>query len=89
MQTTRQLGDAYFEQPHSFAVVSITDDGPGIHESVQSNIFDPLVTTKTKGEGTGLGLYICQRIIRAHKGEIIFYSVPGKTTFEVWLPLEG
>jgi signal transduction histidine kinase len=44
-------------------------------------------TTKSQGEGTGLGLYIAHQIIERHCGTITVDSTPGKTTFEVHLPL--
>jgi two-component system, NtrC family, sensor kinase len=71
------------------AVVRIIDDGPGIDEDVLPRIFDPFFTTKTKGEGTGLGLGIVRRIIDKHAGEVKCESRPGRTAFEVRLPLRG
>jgi signal transduction histidine kinase len=53
---------------------------------VQARIFDPFFTTKPVGEGTGLGLDIVHRIVRAHKGSIRVDSVPGRTMFQVRLP---
>ncbi|MCG8316862.1 MAG: ATP-binding protein [Pseudomonadales bacterium] len=70
-------------------VVAITDDGPGIPEEVQPHIFDTFYTTKPAGEGTGLGLGICKRIIDKHGGSISFASKPGKTSFVVTLPISG
>lgn len=69
------------------AVVEITDNGAGIPADVAPRIFDPFYTTKLQGEGTGLGLDTVYQIIRMHKGNISFTSVPGKTTFTVRLPL--
>ncbi len=66
--------------------VTITDSGSGIPEDIQSKIYDSFFTTKPAGEGSGLGLGICQRIIEKHNGSIDFTSEPGKTTFEVILP---
>ncbi|MEM7333696.1 MAG: ATP-binding protein [Chloroflexota bacterium] len=69
-------------------VVEITDSGPGIPLEIQEKIFDPFVTTKPPGEGTGLGLNISHQIIvQKHKGQITFYSKPGQTCFRVQLPL--
>jgi signal transduction histidine kinase len=70
------------------AVVEVVDTGPGIPPEVERRIFEPFFTTKGAGEGTGLGLDIARRIVKArHKGEIRFESRPGETTFEVRLPL--
>jgi len=54
---------------------------------VQGRMFEPFFTTKAVGEGTGLGLDIVQRIVRSHKGSIRADSVPGRTVFQVRLPL--
>ena len=71
-----------------WAVVEIEDNGSGIPESIQANIFDPFFTTKSPGQGTGLGLNISHNIIvQKHKGRMDVYSHPGKTRFEVHLPL--
>lgn len=66
--------------------VSVTDTGGGIPEEQMRRIFEPFYTTKKKG--TGLGLMIVQRIVRAHEGRIELESHVGRgTTFRVWLPL--
>jgi len=67
--------------------VRISDTGPGIPPEVLPRIFDPFFTTKPPGEGTGLGLGICHQIVRHHDGRIGVFSEPGRTTFEVLLPL--
>ncbi len=67
--------------------VKITDTGPGIAKNVQPRIFDVNFTTKSQGKGTGLGLYIAHQVIQKHGGSISVDSVPGRTTFEVHLPL--
>lgn len=68
--------------------VRISDNGPGIPPEVMPRIFEAFFTTKPKGEGSGLGLDICQKIIKRHGGEITVDSVPGKTTFTVRLPMD-
>jgi PAS domain S-box-containing protein len=66
--------------------VSVTDTGGGIPQEQINRIFEPFYTTKEKG--SGLGLMIVQRIIRAHDGRIDLESHVGRgTTFRVWLPL--
>jgi signal transduction histidine kinase len=67
--------------------VRITDSGPGIPAEVRGRIFDPFFTTKAPGTGSGLGLGICQQIVRRHGGRILVDSEPGRTSFEVLLPL--
>ncbi len=66
--------------------VSVTDTGGGIPQEQLNRIFEPFYTTKKKG--TGLGLMIVQRIVRAHNGRIELESHVGRgTTFRLWLPL--
>lgn len=72
-----------------WAVVKITDNGKGIPPRQLDKIFEPFFTTKGKGEGTGLGLNICKRILDKHGGDIEVESADGKTTFTVRLPLQG
>lgn len=67
----------------------VLDNGPGIPEDLREQIFAPFFTTKPEGEGTGLGLYICQNIVKEHGGEIALESSTGKgTAFCVHLPVE-
>jgi PAS domain S-box-containing protein len=68
------------------AWVSVSDTGGGIPQEQINRIFEPFYTTKKKG--TGLGLMIVQRIVRAHGGRIELESHVGRgTTFRLWLPL--
>ena len=71
----------------SAVIVEITDSGPGIPDAIKDRIFEPFFTTKPAGEGSGLGLDICKKIIDKHHGKIDFDSQPGRTTFRVWLPM--
>jgi PAS domain S-box-containing protein len=66
--------------------VSVADTGGGIPQEQINRIFEPFFTTKEKG--SGLGLMIVQRIVRAHGGRIELESKVGRgTTFRIWLPL--
>jgi len=66
--------------------VSVADTGGGIPEDQLNRIFEPFYTTKKKG--SGLGLMVVQRIVRAHGGRIDLQSQVGRgTTFRIWLPL--
>ncbi|MEO6777515.1 MAG: ATP-binding protein [Kofleriaceae bacterium] len=71
-----------------WAVVRVIDDGPGVPSEVIPRIFEPFFTTKAKGEGTGLGLGIARQIVAKHGGELRCESQPGRTCFEVRLPIE-
>ncbi|MEP6465536.1 MAG: HAMP domain-containing sensor histidine kinase [Parafilimonas sp.] len=67
-------------------IISVTDCGNGINESLRSKIFDPNFTTKTSG--TGLGLAICKAIVEKAGGKVWFATTPGEgTTFYVNLLL--
>jgi len=68
-------------------IVEVQDSGVGIPETIISRIFDPFFTTRPVGEGTGIGLAICQDIVMKMRGDLIVESVVGKgSTFRVILP---
>jgi len=66
--------------------VVVANDGPKIPEELREKIFQPFFTTKKAGEGTGLGLDICRRIVEAHKGTLILAEDGPFTTFTVSFP---
>ncbi|HET7876658.1 MAG TPA: ATP-binding protein [Methylomirabilota bacterium] len=68
--------------------LSVSDTGRGISPDLLPRVFEPYVTTKTKG--LGLGLTIARRIVEAHGGRIEVESQPERgTSFRVMLPLSG
>lgn len=69
-------------------LVEVEDNGPGIPKDLQDRIFEPFFTTKAPGHGLGLGLDTAQRIVRMHRGYLTVLSLPGKTCFQVGLPLQ-
>ena len=73
------------EQP-GFLLLQIADTGPGIPPNIQTNLFQKFVTGKS--QGTGLGLFISQKIIEYHKGWINLDTFPGGTIFNIYLPKE-
>lgn len=78
--TTRQEGE--------LVIISVTDTGSGIAPEVLPRIFDPFFSTKQIGEGTGLGLFISQGIVKDAGGTMTVRSALGVgTTFEVRLPI--
>jgi signal transduction histidine kinase len=71
-------------------IVEVHDTGCGIPPEKLGRIFEPFFTTKPVGEGTGLGLSVCQSIVSSHGGDISVESEPGQgTTFRVSLPVHG
>lgn len=72
------------------AVLTVSDDGPGIPDSLAPEVFGRFVRgdlSRSRREGsTGLGLAIVAAVVRAHGGEIALDSAPGRTVFTVRLP---
>lgn len=75
----------------SAAIITITDSGPGIPDSIARRIFDPFFTTKPRGQGTGLGLSISTDIVRRHGGTLSFEPAEGErgARFVCRLPIAG
>jgi signal transduction histidine kinase len=77
IQTIRENGSA---------TLIVEDTGVGIPENAKSKLFQPLFTTKSKGQGFGLA--VCKRLVEAMSGTITFESEEGKATkFTVKLPM--
>lgn len=67
--------------------ITVTDEGVGIPEAIRGRLFEPFVTTKPEGLGTGLGLSTVLMILERHKGQIDFTTEEGRgTAFVVRLP---
>ena len=68
--------------------IHFKDTGPGIDEKNINNIFKPFFTTKVQGQGLGLGLTICQKIVSRYQGTISVESSLGQgSKFIIRLPL--
>jgi signal transduction histidine kinase len=78
---TRRIGDE--------VLISVSDTGGGIPDSVRDHIFEPFFTTKDVGRGTGQGLAIARTVVcEMHRGQITFETELGKgTTFHVRIPI--
>lgn len=76
--------------PHdglNFLLLAVEDTGPGIAEHILQRMFEPFLTTKPRGKGTGLGLPLCKRIIEEMGGTIAAFNLPGNgARFEITLP---
>lgn len=72
------------------AIITISDNGPGVTDAVRGKIFDPFFTTKAVGKGTGMGMAISyQIVVEKHHGQLVCESSPGRgARFVVRLPLE-
>lgn len=77
---------SYFD--HQSIFISVNDQGPGIEEKDQDRIFQLFERASHDAHGLGLGLFICNEISKAHGGQILLNSSPGKgSTFTLKLPL--
>lgn len=66
----------------------VEDDGPGVPEDLRARIFDPFFTTKEVGQGTGLGLALCHRVVSRLRGRIEIDDRPGGgAVFALRLPV--
>ncbi len=94
LQTMQVTLDANFVARHpgskegEYVRISISDNGVGIPETIQTKIFEPFFTTKDEGKGTGLGLSTVYGIIKQNNGSIYVESEEGRgTTFHIYWPI--
>ena len=74
------------EEHPGYLLIQIADTGPGIPPEIQSDLYQKF--SSGKPEGTGLGLFISQKIIEFHKGWIDLETFPGGTIFNIYIPKE-
>jgi signal transduction histidine kinase len=84
---TLRIAASAEEGPEPSVAIEIWNDGPPIPQEVLPHIFDPLFTTKPGDEGTGLGLFICRRIVREHGGWMDVRSGDDGTAFAIRIPV--
>ncbi len=71
------------------ALLTVSDDGPGMSPEVLARCLEPFFTTKERGQGTGLGLPTVYGLVRERGGQLHIESRVGDgTTIRIWLPLE-
>ena len=76
-------------QENNCILIEIIDNGSGIPKELQPRIFEPFFTSKDVGKGSGLGLDISRRIVvQKHKGNLRFESQPGRTNFQIRIPIK-
>jgi two-component system NtrC family sensor kinase len=77
------------DRERQLVIFACEDTGPGIADAIRQDIFKPFFTTKSTGQGTGLGLYICHGIVERHGGTLMLEKSHGKgARFVVKLPVE-
>jgi signal transduction histidine kinase len=89
LEATRQNGRIHISvaRKNGSIEVQVIDDGCGIPEGSLENIFDPFFTTRKEGRGTGLGLSMCEGVVRQHQGQIHVRSKQDEgTRFTVLFP---
>jgi signal transduction histidine kinase len=68
--------------------LDVVDDGPGVDAAVRDRLFEPYTTTRTIGDGMGLGLAISKKILLEHGGDLdLVATSPGGTTMRLIFPL--
>jgi len=67
--------------------IVVEDTGPGIPEAILQRVFEPYFTTKSPGEGTGIGLAMVHSIVDSHGGRIIASNTEEGARFTIFLPL--
>lgn len=73
-------------QNETDAFLFVDDSGPGIPVELRTKVFEPFVTTKAAGKGTGLGLAVCASIMKGHRGSITYERHDNISTFSLRFP---
>jgi signal transduction histidine kinase/ActR/RegA family two-component response regulator len=69
--------------------IDVVDNGPGIPAEIGKRVFEPLFTTKPAGQGTGIGLAFCHRVIHSHGGTIEIMPSDEGAHFHITMPVAG
>jgi hypothetical protein len=83
-----EISSASSREPSRYYAISLTDNGPGIDSEDLPNVFDPFFTTKEVGQGIGMGLATCYRLMEECNGSIDIVSEKGiGTTVILEIPI--
>ena len=88
-----ELDDIYAAEhvavvPGQYVLVTVSDTGRGMTREVRERVFEPFFSTKSKDQGTGLGLSTVYGIVKQHGGSVWAYGEPGTgATFKIYLPI--
>ncbi len=80
LRITAGVENGPLQREEAWLAVVVEDTGVGIPAMLQGRIFEPFLTTKSEGHGSGLGLSICLGLVRSHGGQISVESEPGQGT---------
>jgi signal transduction histidine kinase len=75
------------ENKKTYVKISIEDNGIGVPPELVEKLFTPFFTTKSRGEGIGLGLFISKTIVEEHKGRILYETLESGSRFCIYLPI--
>ena len=74
-------------QPGRYVMVAVTDTGGGIEDAVLPFVFEPFFSTRSPGDGAGLGLAMVQGFVKQSRGIVRIYSEPGRgTSLKMYFP---
>ncbi|MBC7618453.1 MAG: sensor histidine kinase [Candidatus Saccharibacteria bacterium] len=86
--SAKQLVRVTLQRDGTGCLVQIRDSGPGIAHAAEAHLFEPFFSTKSSGDGMGLGLAISSSIVQALNGRLTARNHPeGGAEFSLWLPL--
>lgn len=86
LQLPKKEIDISIEAAQDNVIISVKDSG-SIPEAIRNDLFKPLFTTKKRGEGTGLGLYLCQELLKINNGSIELDKNSEDTCFIIRIPI--
>lgn len=87
VQVDKPTSEALELEPGHYVRIEVRDNGPGMDQSTAAHAFEAFFTTKSDGQGTGLGLAMVHGIAKRHGGAVTLVTAPGQgARFGLWLP---